>query len=116
MFTGEIFTPHIHYSCTVPCVSRLPPVSFYRYKRVRERSSVMAAPIRSEPAMASAMAPALAPSGIISVVVRSRPGSATGVALAEPTVEPSTGSHDDGLDNGAIATLDSGAAALWAGS
>ena len=39
--------------------------------------------------MASAMAPALAPSGIISVVVRSRPGSATGVALAEPTVEPS---------------------------
>ena len=49
----------------------------------------MAAPIRSEPAMASAMAPALAPSGIISVVVRSRPGSATGVALAEPTVEPS---------------------------
>lgn len=32
------------------------------------------------------MAPAMAPSSIISVVVRSRPGSATGGALAEPTV------------------------------
>ena len=30
----------------------------------------------------------MAPSSIISVVVRSRPGSATGGALAEPTVEP----------------------------